>query len=277
MRLKSGDILSDFEWQRCEEGYRWHKARHGLKLVPAQADGEALRMVTYRPFSKQFSGMFKRFVELDPTPDAALAFANDHGHLGYPLTMVVVPKSGLFPVQPPELTDADWPDPLMPPTSEFYALRERTLSARTWKGQVESMKVAVYDTKKQPWHRQSMFNDELGQTVRAFMSYSFAEGSWELHWKPISLAGVLWLQAAQSLSRLKSYRACVFCKRLIEISRHGGARTDAEYCSNSCRTREYRRRKKEARSLHDRGHSIAEIADRVGSEPRVIRRWLLLN
>src|SRR5262245_49274213 len=94
-RMKTGDLFADFEWTRAADGYRWQRTSRGLLLMPAQDDGEALRTIVYKPFSKPYAAMFRQFLALNKKldHDTVLAFANSHGLLGYPVTVQVVDKA----------------------------------------------------------------------------------------------------------------------------------------------------------------------------------------
>jgi transposase len=51
-------------------------------------------------------------------------------------------------------------------------------------------------------------------------------------------------------------------------------REDAKYCRQACRFKDYRERQKQVRSLHADGISIKEIAERLGSEIKTVKRWI---
>lgn len=65
---------------------------------------------------------------------------------------------------------------------------------------------------------------------------------------PTNLLGVMWLQLAQQFTGEKTYRKCSFCDTWFPI----GAGDDSSkgtrlYCSDSCRLKAYRRRKKQSK------------------------------
>ena len=97
--------------------------------------------------------------------------------------------------------------------------------------------------------------------------------------RPASLIGCLWLQAAMALSEQKRFRECLGpgCANVIELSldhRRGGRRTDTQFCSDACRSRDYRWRRKEARALARKGLTPAKIAQKLRSNTERVRAWL---
>lgn len=62
---------------------------------------------------------------------------------------------------------------------------------------------------------------------------------------PNSLIGALWLQLAQSIDGHKHFRQCENCRSWFELA-PDKARADKEYCSQACRSRAYRRRRRNA-------------------------------
>lgn len=64
----------------------------------------------------------------------------------------------------------------------------------------------------------------------------------ELAIVPAGLAGAIWLQLAEAVTRQSSFRRCDKCDARFVIS--GRSRRDQKYCSNSCRVRACQQRKK---------------------------------
>ena len=68
---------------------------------------------------------------------------------------------------------------------------------------------------------------------------------------------------------------CKFCSRPIEISTaETGYRTNRTFCSDSCKTRDYRQRKRTALRLAQEGQSVRGIAELIQTKPATIRGWL---
>lgn len=68
---------------------------------------------------------------------------------------------------------------------------------------------------------------------------------------PHSLIGALWLQLARAIEGDKQYRQCAACMKWFELS-PDIARTNRIFCSNACRSRGYRERLQQARTLSRR-------------------------
>ena len=102
-------------------------------------------------------------------------------------------------------------------------------------------------------------------------------GRFRLLFRPSSLIGCLWLQAATALSEQKAFRPChgPACDKTIELSLdREGKRADAQFCSTTCRSRDYRRRRKEANALAREGLTPAKIAKALRSNTKTVQAWL---
>lgn len=95
----------------------------------------------------------------------------------------------------------------------------------------------------------------------------------ELHQVPSNLAGVMWLQLALAIDGRKSYRRCRSDGKWIEISQDG-ARATRQFCSDACRSREYRRRRTEAVRMHEHGLAVEEIAKTLPASVSSVRNWV---
>ncbi len=92
---------------------------------------------------------------------------------------------------------------------------------------------------------------------------------------PKSLQACLWLQLAYAVAGKspEDYRRCGECTRRFEIA--DTMRRDSKFCSNACRVRAYRHRKKEAQRLGDKGVPFREIARRLGSDAKTVKGWVI--
>ncbi len=63
--------------------------------------------------------------------------------------------------------------------------------------------------------------------------------------RPSTLSDALWTQLALAIDGSQSLQTCVECKKWFAIKSDRG-RSDKEYCSDACRMRAYRKRKKDA-------------------------------
>ena len=85
---------------------------------------------------------------------------------------------------------------------------------------------------------------------------------------PMTLLAAMWLQLAMAVARNKEFVQCKFCKRQIEISTaESGFRTNREFCSDSCKTQDYRKRKRCALKMAAGGSSASAIARRLETKP----------
>jgi hypothetical protein len=84
----------------------------------------------------------------------------------------------------------------------------------------------------------------------------------------------MWLQAAQAASEGITFRKCVSCGRPIAIARTTGARSDAKFCSDACKSRSYRERQARAIELAGKNWTPGRIANELGTTTGTVRRWI---
>ncbi len=95
----------------------------------------------------------------------------------------------------------------------------------------------------------------------------------ELRFVPATLEQCLWLQFAEAVCGDKEFRECLVCHKPFEIS-PDVARTNRLLCSATCKVRAYRRRKKQSVRLWERGYTVEQISEEVGSDAAKVRKWL---
>jgi hypothetical protein len=117
-------------------------------------------------------------------------------------------------------------------------------------------------------------NWAVRMTAHPFFRWSDTDRRLHYCLTPSSLIGAIWLQAGFSIADRKDFRACVRCDTPMEISRSWGARTDAIFCSDRCKSRDYRYRKNEAIRLGRKGMSVEQIAKKIATNKATVRRWL---
>lgn len=71
---------------------------------------------------------------------------------------------------------------------------------------------------------------------------------------PKGLIGALWLQATLAISGKVDFLQCRECRTWFEVSTKE-ARPDKRFCSNACRMRAYRKRKKDGEGVKKRGNT----------------------
>lgn len=97
--------------------------------------------------------------------------------------------------------------------------------------------------------------------------------AYQLRLGPTSLLGALWLQAALAATERMTFREC-FCGHLIPIARTTGSRPDTKFCSDKCKSQDYRNRIARARVLHAKGWALGRIAKALGTSSTYVRTWI---
>jgi hypothetical protein len=92
---------------------------------------------------------------------------------------------------------------------------------------------------------------------------------------PKNLLGAMWWQFARVVCGESHYRKCKACPKYFEVSPgpHGFPE-NREFCTDACRTRDNRRKVREAKELKASGKTVPQIARHFDTEPRTIRNWL---
>jgi len=284
--MKTGGLWNDFEWTVEAGGYRWQEVRTGLLLVPNRIKSAPVKVRVYRPLTRPFADLHSRFANLDHSPAAVLGFANQFGVLGWPITSVtwrsdvsLVPATGPFDASDFVKT-GDLRRSYPGQVGEYFAAPDGGKSDQTsWVAQIKHL--SNFQTNRRLLRTvpalaaslQADVNLQLERTVGAFVSRPNDSAVFRLRLWPKSLLGALWLQAAQALSDKAEFRKCLECEAPIEISR-SGARSDATFCSDSCKLRDYRKRKNQARKMAGRGILPKEIARKLRTTPATVRGWL---
>jgi hypothetical protein len=101
------------------------------------------------------------------------------------------------------------------------------------------------------YYVQTVINRALSGTVSPRLLWSEDRSRLELHPYPESLCGALWFQFARAVANDTRFRRCRVCGTWFELSART-ARSDKIYCSNTCRTRAFRRIKAGQRAANDR-------------------------
>jgi predicted nucleic acid-binding Zn ribbon protein len=92
---------------------------------------------------------------------------------------------------------------------------------------------------------------------------------------PHTLLSAMWLQFAQTIAGSKRFRACKVCGRWIEISKEKtGKRINRLFCSDSCKSWDYRRKREQAVQLQAEGKKPREIASTLGTGVDKVKAWL---
>jgi hypothetical protein len=90
------------------------------------------------------------------------------------------------------------------------------------------------------------------------------------HQGETSLLSLAFIVATVLGGKVPVVAQCVICDKEFVAK----TRRMPKYCSNACRFKTYRARKKRARQLHADGVSLADIADAMGSDAATIAGWV---
>jgi len=224
---------------------------------------------------REHATLFRTFADLDfRDRGAILAFASTYGLLG---------------------TERQEQGPLSSELGHHYALGESHL---TWAHEICLMRDALALTQHRPeaerarideryrhhgldparHHKENarrldwLFNVHL-RLVQPRISFQPGLPA-RLSYTPLTLLAAMWLQLSLAITDDKEFQACKFCRGLFEISTaQTGFRRHREFCSDSCKTKDYRKRKRTALRLLREGRLVATVAKELETDPATIRRW----
>jgi hypothetical protein len=118
-------------------------------------------------------------------------------------------------------------------------------------------------------------NVVLHGTVSPVIRYDAQEGKHALEHVPHCLLAALWLQFAQAITGQKKQRRCKECGGWFEVSRDKHGFTERRlFCSDACKSHDYRHRKERALQLNCAGKSAKEIAQELDTSINTIKKWL---
>jgi len=253
----------------------------------------------YWPFS-EFSALFREFANTTPTPEGILAFANKYGLLGLPPRLVFAPDGPpkTFARVNCELLE-DW-------VRQIQAMRDATTlwdKIRTDQ-KADLAKVLCWqeshEEKPAGWYYRAQLipgvpdpctpgdivtpalcllrnriNDFLVTTVSPMMQFESPRRELALRLLPRDLLAALWLQLAWAVSGNRDYHVCKKCGRWFEVSkRQLDHRTVRRlFCSDPCKSADYRDNKTKAQALGATGMSPKQIAAELGKSVETVRAW----
>ena len=234
-------------------------AKGGRETGPVLCDrpGDYKR---YKPMQREHAALFRTFASLDyHDRDAIRGFANDYGLLG------------IRQQEQHVLADGD--------RAEHTAIGESHLQ---WAYEICLMKEGVrfehrlseHETIAPRQHERFawLFNRQL-QYVQHRTTFNHNQPRFPI--APLTLLAAMWLQLSRAITGGKQFIECKSCRRLLELStEESGFRRHREFCSDVCKTNDYRRRKRTALKLASQGKSLAEIAELTETRRSTVRGWL---
>ena len=91
---------------------------------------------------------------------------------------------------------------------------------------------------------QQNVNKRLSARLNPTVLFQNNYSSLTLRFLPRDLLGALWLQLTQVMTEVKDVKRCDVCQRPIIKNYSQGTRRDKKYCSDACKVKAYRDRKK---------------------------------
>jgi hypothetical protein len=130
--------------------------------------------------------------------------------------------------------------------------------------------------------------DSLSDVASAFIRQEIAKGLYGVKYRmqfvqgaegndlfqiiPSSLLGALYLQFGRAVAGDKEHRQCRQCGKWFELRTSDKGRK--EFCTDSCKVRESRERKKQAVGLREAGQTPKQIAEAIDTPIGTVERWV---
>lgn len=283
--------MLNFRWRVPESGYRWNHVRDedAPSNWPAAAYLVPIQDWPYQEIRlEQHTGLFRAFVDTVPTEEGILKFANRYGNLGAIFDILQQMKE---PIDPPgeDRTEDD--------VAEDQRAFRRVDSFELWRHQIAEMQecVQIWESLKKNQGSEKdaralcdavnrnlesqvnvsleQFRQSSGHLLVGRLNTKSRQSRLAIHLTPVSLLGALWLQLAQAVGGHLEHRMCSTCREWFEVSPKV-ARTNRLYCSEACRSRAYRGRKEQAKSLTAKGKTLGEVATELGSDVKTVKGWI---
>ncbi len=122
---------------------------------------------------------------------------------------------------------------------------------------------------------QRWINEHLKKNAAPRLLYNLDLGSQVVNIVPHNLIGAMWLQFAEAIAGNKHHRPCKECGTWFEISTEEDGRTARRvFCSDACKSRDYRGRKDQAERLKGEGKTLKDIAKELDTDTETVKNWL---
>jgi hypothetical protein len=286
--------IAAFRWQYPVAGFQWTKLPKPLGW--SLTDNPVSGYMEYQPLQCE-TGLYMKFRELDAFDrDAILDFANQYGSLGdttpadeHPLSSrvekhgtwvreIMTMRRAVDLWQMVKSEDAKSISNLVKwfpgrdawrytNESDGYGISSEIEPVENLFDSHEALTPAAFCVQR--W-----INQRLEKFVSPQLLYDVQRASRVVRVIPRTLLGAMWLQFAWSVDGARSHKPCKECGRWFEISTEDtGKRINREFCSDPCKSKNYRRRKAEAIELKAQGKTIAAIAKQLDTPIETIKNW----
>lgn len=234
---------------------------------------------TYTPMRREHAALFRLFAALDYRDREAIrAFANQYGLLGEP-SKHGWGESHLAWAR--EICLMQEALELSQPTTPATEQRERAI----WSQHDAAIRTLRRRQGVEPEdpveHRRQARRNKLAWLFNVHLQHVQGRMIFDpnvpprMKFAPLTLLAAMWLQLALAIAGDKQFVACKFCRHLFEIStEQTGFRSHREFCTDVCKTKDYRRRKRTALKLAAGGASLSTIAERTDTKRATVHQWL---
>lgn len=251
-RLRSASAVEAL-WNHADS----KNVTYGPLLQQTVVDSKATRH--YRPMDREHAALFRMFADLDyQKPAEILEFAQKYGALGLPrkrqsLRILGSTKQARH--------HSAYGEPFLSWAFEIVLMREG----------IRSVGKPITTDRA---HRLKWLFDRSLQQIQGRLTFG-RDKKPRLALEPLTLIGALWLQLAMAVTGDKRFISCKHCGRLIELSTSDtGFRRHKLFCSDSCKTLDYRKRHRAALEEAAKGRTVRDIADRLQTNTTTIKSWL---
>jgi hypothetical protein len=255
----------------------WQKVgnRAGPLLRPILTAGAP---VIYRPMKRQHATLFREFADLDYRDRTELQlFAEVYGFLGIQEDLTRGESQLAWAREICLMREALY---LAQPSTDATEAQERTIWSKfdeemraQWSRQGIDQDPAEFRARERRERLAWLFDLHL-QYLQGRMRFE-PDSPPRLRIAPLTLLAAMWLQLALAVAGDKRFLACKFCQKFFEIStEQTGFRSHREFCSESCKTQDYRKRKRTALGLAAKHRSVREIAKATNTAAVTVSGWI---
>jgi hypothetical protein len=97
-------------------------------------------------------------------------------------------------------------------------------------------------------------------------------GRWMLRFAPSNLLFLMWLQLVRMLAGERRHERCRACGTWFEAPPKAGKQK--EFCSDLCKFRDYRTRKRRAVELRGKGRTLRQVAAETRTDVETVKKWI---